>query len=76
MILLKTVFDPNCQPHVGRYTRCVREKKEMEMRIVLALVMAASLVVAAGCCGTNPCNPCAPVVKAPAPVVCNPCAGL
>ncbi len=48
------------------------------MRILLAIVMAATLAVAAGCtpCGGNPCNPCAPVVKAPAPVVCNPCAGL
>ncbi len=69
--------NPNCQPHVGRFTCCVREKKEMEMRILLAIVMAASLAVAAGCSNPcNPCNPCAPVVKAPAPVVCNPCAGL
>ncbi len=51
-------------------------KKEMEMRILLAIAFAASMFVAAGCCGST-CNPCAPApAKAPAPVICNPCAGL
>ena len=55
------------------------------MRIFLAMALAAGLFVAAGC-SCNPCekpvtcDPCkapAPVVvAAPAPAVCNPCAGL
>ncbi len=70
------VFLKFCQPRVGAINKWYERKKEMEMRIVLAIVFAASLVVAAGCgsCGTPVCNPCA--APAPAPVVCNPCAGL
>ena len=47
------------------------------MRIFLALALAASLFVAAGCCNTcevDTCSPCA--APAPAPAVCNPCNGL
>ena len=57
------------------------------MRIVMAMALAASLFVAAGCsCNTCevPVEDCAPCAAAPAPapvavapaVTCNPCAGL
>ncbi|MCD8351661.1 MAG: hypothetical protein LUC93_13725 [Planctomycetaceae bacterium] len=57
------------------------------MRIFLAMALAASLFVAAGCscatgtCGEPVCDPCGTTVVAPAPapaavVNCDPCRGL